>query len=384
MIKLRFRVLIVGGGIIGLTTAYNIALQGVHDVAIVEKGYIGSGASTRNAAHFRVHFWAPQNTRFAIESNSRLMEFCSKIGRDPEIDHGGYLFLLHDEALVKAFKRSNTESWNPLGVPGRFLTPEETSEEYPYVNVEGAVAGFLGPQDGKLNPNIISLGYYKMNKELGIKFLDHTSAERLVIKAKKVKGVQTTAGFVEADKILVAAGAWTNEFLKTVNVDVPVQPERREIGVTEKIEYFIKPLVISTKNDSYVGQLLNGEVIGSIDHPIIKGLVPLANTLNWYRASAKAMSELIPIVKNLMILRSWAGYYAMTPDHSHIMGRDPEWPENLYVAAGFSGHGFGMAPFTGELMAKTILDNKVDELMKPFLPTRFKEDKLINETMIIG
>jgi sarcosine oxidase subunit beta len=86
----------------------------------------------------------------------------------------------------------------------------------------------------------------------------------------------------------------------------------------------------------------------------------------------------------LMFLRSWAGYYAITPDHSHILGREPAWPENLYVATGFSGHGLMMAPLTGELIAKNILNDEVDELMKPFLPTRFKEGTLLHETMKIG
>jgi len=141
----------------GLTTAYNIALQGAREIAVVEQSYIASGASTRNAGHFRVHFWAPENTRFAIESNKRLMEFASRIGRDPEIHRGGYLWLLCEEEQVKAYKRSNERSWSRMGVSGKFLTPEQIVEEYPYVNVEGVVSGFLGLQDGEMNPKTIVL-----------------------------------------------------------------------------------------------------------------------------------------------------------------------------------------------------------------------------------
>jgi len=383
VIELRFRVVIVGGGIIGLTTAYNMALQGVRDIAVVEQRYTASGASTRNAGHFRVHFWAPENTQFAIESNKRLMEFVPKIGQDPEVHRGGYLWLLYEEEEVKVFKRSN-KSWSKMGVLGNFLTPKEISEEYPYVNVEGVIAGFLGPQNGKMNPNIIALSYCKKNKELGVRFLTYTKAESFVIKGKKVRGVQTTSGFIEAEKILVAAGGWASELLKTIKIDLPLETRRKEIGVTEPIKYFIHPEVISMKSNAYVGQMLHGEVIGSIDYPIVKGLAPLVNTLDWCHAFAEAISELIPLTKHLMLLRSWSGYYTMTPDHSHILGRDPEWPENLYVATGFSGHGFMMAPLTGELMAKNILYDKVDNLARPFLPTRFKEGDLIHETMVIG
>jgi sarcosine oxidase subunit beta len=382
--ELKLMVLIIGGGIVGLTTAYNIALQSDCKITIIEQGYVGSGASTRNAGHFRVHFWAPENIRFAVESSKRLMQFTSKNGLDPEIHYGGYLWLLFAEEQVKAYNESNNESWTKMGVPGKFLQPKEVSEEYPYLNVEGVIAGFQGPQNGKLNPNIITLGYYKKCKEMGVKFLTYTKAEKLVLENGKVTGVQTNRGFIEAKKVLVAAGAWSGELLKTANIDLPLEPERKEIGVTEPIKYFLDPFVISMKNNAYVGQMLRGEVIGSIEYPIVKGLVPLTNTLDWYHAYAKAVSEMIPLTKHLMFLRSWAGYYAITPDHSHILGREPAWPENLHVATGFSGHGLMMAPLTGELMAKNILNDEVDELMKPFLPTRFKEGTLLHETMKIG
>jgi len=381
---LRFKVLIVGAGIVGLTTAYNIALQGTRDVAVVEQSYIASGASTRNAGHFRVHFWAPENTRFAIESNKRLTEFALRIRRDPEIHRGGYLWLLYEENQVKSYEKSNNRSWSRMGVPGKILTPKEISEEYPYVNVEGVIAGFLGPQDGKMNPNAIALSYYERNRELGVRFLTYTKAERIIIEGGKVSGVQTTSGSVEAEKILVAAGAWTSQLLQTAHIDLPLEPKRKEICVTEPTKYFLNPQVISTKTNAYVGQMLHGELIGSIDYPAAKGLAPLVNTLDWCHAFAKAISELIPLTKHLMLLRSWSGYYAMTPDQSHILGRDPDWPENLYVATGFSGHGFMMAPLTGELMAKNILYGKVDDFIKPYLPTRFKEGNLIHETMVIG
>lgn len=368
----------------GLTTAYNIALQAERSIAVVEQGYVGSGASARNAAHFRTHFWAPENVRFAIKSIEKLMEFAPKIKRDLEVHRGGYLWLLYKEEEVEAYKEGNNKLWSKLSVAGKFLTPEEIREEYPYVNVEGVVAGFLGPQDGKLNPNLVSLSYYKKDKDLGVRILTHTKAQRILVEGNKVRGVQTNKGFIEAEKILVATGAWTNELMKTVDVHLPIEPERKEIGVTEPINHFITPLVISTKANAYIGQMLHGEVIGSIDYPIVKGLVPLVNTLDWLHAYANAASEIIPLVKHLMFLRAWSGYYAMTPDNSHILGREPEWPENLYVATGFSGHGFIMSCLAGELMAKNILYDETDNLMKPFLPTRFKEGKLIEEAMVIG
>ena len=381
---MKSRVVIVGGGIMGLTTAYNIALLGERDVTVIEQGYIASGASCRNAGHFRVHFWAPENAHFAVEANKRLLDFASKLRWDPEIHRGGYLWLLYEEEQINVFKRMNNELWAKLCVPGEILTPEKISEDYPYVNIEGVIAGFLGPQDGKMNPDIIVFGYRKKAEELGVRFLTYTKTEGIVLKGGRVRGVQTDKGFIEAEKVLVAAGAWSNELLKAIDIDLPIEPQRKELGVTEPMKYFIKPLTISMKTGAFIGQHLRGEILGSLDYPVVKGLAPLVNTLEWIRAWAKEMSELVPLVMHLMFLRAWSGYYTMTPDHSHILGRDPEWPENLYIATGFSGHGFMMSPLAGELMAKNILYDEVNNVMKPYLPTRFKEGKLINETMVIG
>jgi sarcosine oxidase subunit beta len=93
---------------------------------------------------------------------------------------------------------------------------------------------------------------------------------------------------------------------------------------------------------------------------------------------------MIPSLRYARMMRMWSGFYEVTPDHSHILGRDPDWPEGLYVGTGFSGHGFMMAPFAGEVLAENVAEDKVHPLMKPYLPTRFKEGKEIKETMVIG
>jgi len=117
---------------------------------------------------------------------------------------------------------------------------------------------------------------------------------------------------------------------------------------------------------------------------VVKGLLPLKNTLIWTKNWIKSITKVIPSLKYVRILRIWSGYYNVTPDHSHILGRDPEWPEGLFVNTGYSGHGFMMAPLAGKLLAEYIVTEKIPELMKPFLPTRFKEGKLVHETIVIG
>ncbi|MGQ9552215.1 MAG: NAD(P)/FAD-dependent oxidoreductase, partial [Candidatus Bathycorpusculaceae bacterium] len=187
---MKFRVVIVGSGASGLATAYNLALKGESSVAVLERGYACSGASTRNAAHFRVHFWAPENVRFAMESLQKFKEFASETRTDFEVRREGYLWLLTREEAVEAYRRTNNQLWSRYGVAGEFLSPEEMAERYPYLDSEGFIAGFFGSQDGKWNPNLISLAYYEKARDLGVKILTRTEAERIIIENGKVKGVQ--------------------------------------------------------------------------------------------------------------------------------------------------------------------------------------------------
>jgi sarcosine oxidase subunit beta len=147
---------------------------------------------------------------------------------------------------------------------------------------------------------------------------------------------------------------------------------------------FIKTNVINTKLKSfYLAQTLRGEGIGSIDPRPVRQSLELGNTIEFLKEFSRAAALTIPALRKARVLRVWSGFYEVTPDHSQILGRDPEWPDGLYVAAGFSGHGLLMAPFVGELMADQILEEKTHPLMKPYNPTRFKEGKEIKETLII-
>jgi sarcosine oxidase subunit beta len=116
----------------------------------------------------------------------------------------------------------------------------------------------------------------------------------------------------------------------------------------------------------------------------MKDTFEYGNTLEFLKEYSRAAMHTIPALRKARVLRVWSGFYEVTPDHSHILGRSPEWPENLYIAAGFSGHGLLMAPFAGEAMADLLLENRITPLMEPFRPSRFEEGKQISEKLVIG
>ncbi|MGC8932710.1 MAG: NAD(P)/FAD-dependent oxidoreductase [Candidatus Methanodesulfokora sp.] len=380
---MKYDVVVIGGGVVGLATAYHLAKKGIKG-AVFEKGYVGCGSTTRSASRFRVHFWSEENTRFAIESRKRMLSLAKMTKWNPLPITGGYLWVIYDEDVMRAYKTNNDTLWSKLGVAGRLMEREEVKEMYPYLNLEGVIGAFYGPQDGQVHHDFVTYGYCSAAMRNGFEVYEGADVQSIMVSGSSVAGVSVNGKVVKAKRVVVCAGAWSNNILSSAGVQLPMVPERKELCVTEPFKRRIEPLIINTKRNFYVGQSIRGEIMGSVEYPEVRGFVELRNTLKWAARFSRALVEMIPSLRYARMMRMWSGYYEVTPDHSHILGRDPDWPDGLYVGTGFSGHGFMMAPFAGEVLADYVAEDRVHPLMKPYLPTRFKEGREIKETMVIG
>ncbi|MET1128859.1 MAG: FAD-dependent oxidoreductase [Thermoproteota archaeon] len=378
--------LVVGGGAAGVATAYMAARMGYGDrVAVLEQRYLGYGSMTRNGGRFRVHFFSRENTLFAIESAKRLLEVPRVTGVNPVIVRGGYLWLFSREESLKAFRRANTEIWGPLGVPVEILPVSEVAEKYPVLNLQGFLAAAYGRQNGSYHHDYLMLAMATYAARHGVSFVENARVRRIVVSGGRVRGVEVEGvGVVEAENVVVAAGAWSKELLSTANVDVPLTPYRKSLLVTEPYRYTLKPLVILFEEGSYLGQTPKGEIMASrrVKDPVTTDMSGVS--LLWLSETAKLLATMLKGGHMLRIMRVWSGIYNTTPDHSHLLGRDPEWPEGLYVNTGYSGHGVMMAPYAGELLVKLVFENREHEHLRLFSPTRFKEGKPIKEQLVIG
>jgi sarcosine oxidase subunit beta len=368
-------IIIVGAGAHGLSLAYHLKKKGINDVTIIEMKRIGYGSSSRNAARFRYHFKSRENINFALKAIPYLLEQAKELPLNSFVYKSGYLWVLKDEKNYKVLS-SLDSLWKGFGIGGKFVN----CRDFYFLNIDSDC--YLAPQDGAFHHDYLLYSYYIETK--GYKFIFDT-VEKVVVESGKVKGVKLSTGsIISGDTVVITAGAWSNEILKRSNVlEVPIYPEKKEIFITEPIKFMIKPLVIDESDEVYFSQTLKGEIIGGMSYERERGFLPFSNSFNEIVRFSKAIKSLVKDIEGIGILRGWSGYYEMTPDSSHIMGYYNEWPEGLYIDAGYSGHGMMFAPYSGKLMADLIVDGIISEEVKVFSPERFRENRLINENLVI-
>ena len=373
-------ILIIGGGINGVMTAYFLVERGVRDIAIVEKYYPGSGGTYRCATGIRASFTSIEH----VELMKRSIDLWPILSSKHDIPYArhGYIWLLSRERDVEMFSRI-VEFHNQHGVPTRIISPEEISDMVPTINTEGLLAGVYDPLAGKASCFKALLNILAYVRERGVRVYDSTPVYKLVSRGDRIIGAETSRGFIEADKILVAAGYGSRDLLKTAGIDLPLHNLPKHALITEAFKPLFKPLLIDWSTASYIVQVLHGGfLIGASvkEEPDTKPM----NRIEYLHLAVRIWTKYFPWLPYVHILRYWTGYYVMTPDHHPVIGKVDKY-ENLYVATGFSGHGFMMAPAVGEAMSQIILGEKPGlRVIDNLSPERFEKGRLIKEIAIFG
>ena len=375
--KDRCDVAIVGGGVIGLAIAYNLAKLGVRDVVVIEGGYLAGGASGRNGGGIRQQWSTRRNIQLMQESLAICKRFAKELGVNIWLRQGGYLFLAKNEAETARIEK-NIKLQNDYGVPTRMLTPREALEIVPELDVSNFVAASYNPTDGILFPWPFLWGYADGARKRGVEI--HTHTKVTAIEPGYV--LHTTRGQLRADRVVNAAGAWSPQVAKLVGIDLPNWPVRHEILSSEPLKPFLRPMVSVLGNGLYFSQSMRGEVVGGITvHEEKSDEIKMGSTLRFTQTIARAMIDVIPRFGELKIVRQWAGPYDMTEDGNPIVG---EALPGFFLCCGFMGHGFMMAPIMGELFARWHVHGDEKELFERWNLRRYREGRLLKETMILG
>jgi len=377
-------VVIIGGGVMGTSTAYHLALKGCRNVLLLEReSFFGIQATGKCAGGIRYQFGTEINVRLSLLSLPMLDRFEEELGQPIDLRYCGYLFLLTSPADVAAF-RQNVEMQHRLGVMTRWLEPEEIGRMVPLINLEGVLAGTFHERDGLADPNSVVQGYVSGARRLGARLLNDVEVTGIEVAGGRVRGVVTNRGKVAAPVVVNAAGPWAGEVGRMAGVEVPIVPIRRQIVVTGPIPEVPPdfPFVIDFAQSLYFHREGPGILTGMSNPNEPPGFDQSVDE-EWELVHLEAAMKRMPILEKATLASHWAGLYEVTPDAHPILGRVPEL-EGFYIIGGFSGHGFMHGPICGLLLAEEILDGRAHTLdISSLSITRFREGKSIREYNVV-
>jgi glycine/D-amino acid oxidase-like deaminating enzyme len=347
-------VVVVGGGVMGLSTAYHLAAAGVEGVVLLERGELGGGSTSRAAGGVRALFSDELNIRLGQRSLETFHRFASAFGQEIGLHISGYLFLLDDEEQVTSFGRA-AELQNELGVPSRLIDVAEAKRLSPLISTEGLVGALWSPEDGHCTPEAVVAGYARAARRLGVRIVTGCAATGITHEGGRITSVVTEAGVVRTGTVVCAAGAWSAAVGAWVGAHLPVTPLRRQIAVTGPIAGLDPrtPFTIDFGTSFYFHREGPGLLLGAPEQED-SHTFDQAPTQAWLGDLAEVMEQRVPALGDVGLRRGWAGLYEMTPDHNAVVGEDARVSRFLYCA-GFSGHGFLMGPAMGEVMRDLYL-----------------------------
>ncbi len=382
--KNHANVVIIGAGISGASIAYHLAKKGMTDIVVLERSYIGSGATGRCGAGVRQQWGTELNCLLAkksIDFFSTMNEALAYPG-DVDFKQEGYLTIASTAEEAAQFKE-DAQLQNRCGIPTQHLTPEEALKIVPYLNITDVSAANFCPTDGHLNPFATLDAFVHAAKRLGVTFHTQTTVTGFTKDADGVRSVQTDRGAIETRIVVNAAGGWTQGLAHMLGVTLPLYSENHEILVTEQVEPLLKPMVISFSKNIYCQQTPHGAFLMGRSDPHMPPGESMHSTWGFLEAMAHTVTDLLPPVGQLRVIRQWGGLYNHSPDHQPILSAVDAVP-GLYVACGFSGHGFMLAPMTGLLISEMILKETPSLPLEALSLNRFNDPtRIIKEKSVV-
>jgi len=365
-----YRTVVVGGGIVGLFTAYHLARAGGGPILVVDSGFLSSGASGRNGGGVRQQWETPSTVRLAREAVHAYRRFGLEFGYNIWFRQGGYLFLAETPAELDRLRRVH-DVVRAQGLPSRVLDAEGVAGLVDGIAPGAVVGGSYLRTDGTLYPFPAVWGVYEAVRSLGVEVA--LGVELLSVRQheQRVAGVATSAGAVETPVVVNAAGGWSAEVSGRAGLPVSNVASRHEILATEPAKPFLDPMVVRASDGLYFSQSMRGEIVGGMTVPHAPGTARgVPSSPRFLTSMARALTQLVPRLGSLRVLRSWTGYYDDTPDGLPVIGPDPRLAGFVH-ANGFGGHGFMLAPSATRRVAASVLGESVDLDPAEFSPARF-------------
>ena len=356
-------IIIIGAGVVGTSIAYHLAKQGCRDVTVLEKNYIGSGSTEKCAGGIRQQFSTEINVKLSMESVRFFEHFEEETGHAADFRQHGYLILATNESELETFYQ-NVAVQRKLGLEVQLISPKETAELVPGLNMEDILGATFCPTDGYADPYSVVSGFASAAKRLGVEIHEETEVTGIELIGDKVKGVLTTRGKFEASVVVNAAGPYAGIVGRMVGLDIPIHPSRRHLFVTEPLFRHRQhlggfnrsnlPMVVDFHNGFWFRREGSRLVFGMRNPDEPQGFSTSVDWDFFTDVLAPVATQRLPRLGETGIMKGQAGLHSDTPDCMAILGETSA-IAGLYLACGFSGHGFMHSPAVGRLIADLIL-----------------------------
>ncbi len=378
--KAEYDAIIIGGGGHGLATAYYLAKNhGLTNIAVLEKGHIGSGNIGRNTTIVRANYFLPGNSEFYSQSLKLWEGMESDLNYNVMHSQRGLINLFHSDGQRDAFVRRGNAMINQ-GDDAILLDREGVREHLPYLDFEQTrfpiYGGLLHPRGGTARHDAVAWGYARGADMRGVDLIQNCEVTGIDIEGGRVVGVQTTRGVIKARKVGMVVAGRSGQVAAMAGMRLPIESHVLQAFVTEGLKPVIDHVVSFGMGHFYISQSDKGGLVfgGDIDFYASyasRGNLPMVEHV------MEAGMTLMPVIGRARVLRSWGGIMDMTPDGSPIIDKTPV--EGLFVDAGWNYGGFKAVPASGWCMAHLMATGQGHENASRFRLDRFKTGHLLDE-----
>ncbi|WP_323006656.1 sarcosine oxidase subunit beta family protein [Pseudorhodobacter sp.] len=378
--KPGYDAIIIGGGGHGLSTAYYLAKNhGLTNIAVLEKGYIGSGNIGRNTTIIRANYFLPGNSEFYSQSLKLWEGLEADLNYNVMHSQRGLINLFHSDGQRDAFVRRGNSMVNQ-GDDAVLLDREGVRALLPYLDFEQTrfpiYGGLLHPRGGTARHDAVAWGYARGADLRGVDLIQNCEVTGIDIEGGRVVGVQTTRGAIKARKVGMVVAGRSGQVAAMAGMRLPIESHVLQAFVTEGLKPVIDHVVSFGMGHFYISQSDKGGLVfgGDLDFYASyasRGNLPMAEHV------MEAGMTLMPMIGRAKVLRSWGGIMDMTPDGSPIIDKTPV--EGLFVDAGWNYGGFKAVPASGWCMAHLMATGESYETARRFRLDRFKTGHLLDE-----
>ena len=382
--KKNYDAVIIGGGLHGLATAYFLARNhGMHNVAVIEKQYLGFGGAGRNTAIVRANQRTSENLPLYKEALELWPILTQELDFNLMFHNCGNLNLAHSEAALKTI-RLQVASARFHGIDSQMVDPKQCQDLIPALDISDrprypVCGGMFHPPGGILRHDAIVWGLAKGASKLGVHLHQQTEVTGIEVENQKIVSVDTSRGRILTPRVLNAAGGYSAAIsFHMLGIRLPISVLTIQAMVTQPLKPLLNHVISSGAYHVYANQTLKGEIAtGSHMDPWPN--YTTQTSAHYIKHQAEALTELMPCLKGIKFMRSWAGLADMTPDMAPIVdGHDRI--KGYFMDCGWGYFGFKSSAVTGKYMAQFMATQECPDILKPFRLKRFQQHRLMGET----